>query len=202
MRALPEDTILKNRKNNFGLHDQRGEAKRAKVTEMTYAEKNVMKYQDIHPTAIIGDGTKIFNFVYISEYVTIGENCLIANFVHIDHDVKIGNNCKIFAFVHVPEYTKIGENCMIYPNACLSNEKYPPTGKKVEVVIEDNCIIGTGATINAGVRLGEGCVVGAGSLVTKDVASRTVVFGHPAHRYSSRDEYDRKQKEFLSGAPK
>jgi len=169
---------------------------------MTHQERNEMKYQDIHPTAIIGDGTKVFNFVYISEYVTIGENCLIANFVHIDHDAKIGDNCKIMCMIHIPEYTKIGNNCMIYPNVCLSNEKYPPTGKKVEVIIEDNCIVGTGSIINAGVRLGEGCVVGAGSLVTRDVAPRTVVFGHPAHRQFSREEYDKRQKEFLLRVPK
>lgn len=165
---------------------------------MSHQEKEEAKYQDIHRTAIIGDGTKVHNFVYIGEYVTIGQNCLIANFVHIDHDVKIGNNSKVMCMVHIPEYTKIGNNCMIYPNVCLSNEKYPPTGKKVEVVIEDNCIIGSGAILNAGVRLSEGCVIGAGSLVTKDVPPRTVVFGHPAHRQYSREDYDKKQKEFLS----
>ena len=165
---------------------------------MTHQKKEETNYQDIHKTAIIGDGTKVYNFVYISEYVTIGRNCLIANFVHIDHDVKIGDNSKVMCMVHSPEYTKIGNNCMIYPNVCLSNEKYPPTGKKVEVVIEDNCIIGTGSIINAGVKLGEGCVVGAGSLVTKDVAPGTVVFGHPAHRQFSREDYNKKQKNFLS----
>jgi acetyltransferase-like isoleucine patch superfamily enzyme len=165
-------------------------------------EKKELRFQDIHSTAIIGDGTKVYNFVYIGEYVEIGENCLIANFVHIDHDVKIGPNSKIMCMVHIPEYTKIGSNCVIYPNTCLSNEKYPPTGKKVDLIIEDNCVVGSGSIINAGVRLGEGCVVGAGSLVTKNVAPRTVVFGHPAHRQYSREDYDRKQKEFLSRIPK
>jgi acetyltransferase-like isoleucine patch superfamily enzyme len=168
-----------------------------KVINLTYEGKEG-KFQDIHPTAIIGDGSKIYNFVYIGEYVTIGQNALIANFVHIDHDATIGDNCKVMCMVHIPEYTKIGNNTMIYPNVCLSNEKYPPTGKKIEVVIEDNCVIGTGAIINAGVRIGEGSVIGAGSLVTKDVEPRSVVFGHPAHRQFSREEYDKKQKDFLS----
>ncbi len=154
------------------------------------------KYQDIHSTAIVGDGTKVYNFVYIGEYVTIGSNCLIANFVHIDHDVTVGNDSKIMSMVHVPEYTKIGNNCMIYPNVCLINEKYPPTKRKAGLVIEDNCIVGSGTILNAGVKLGEGCVVGAGSLVLKDVAPRSVVFGRPAHRQYLRELYDQKRNEW------
>lgn len=177
-------------------------AKTWKGEGMSHQKKEELRFQDIHSTSIIGDGTKIYNFVYIGEYVEIGENCLIANFVHIDHDVKIGHNSKILSMVHIPEYTKIGSNCVIYPNTCLSNEKYPPTGKKVDLIIEDNCIVGSGSIINAGVRLGEGSVVGAGSLVTKNVAPRTVVFGHPAHRQYSREDYDKKQKAFLSKIPK
>jgi acetyltransferase-like isoleucine patch superfamily enzyme len=182
----------------------RSESKLARAPEgdnVNQQEGKEATFRDIHSTAIIGDGSRVYNFVYIGEYVEIGENCLIANFVHIDHDVKIGHNSKIMCMVHIPEYTKIGNNCVIYPNTCLSNEKYPPTGKKVDLIIEDNCIVGSGSIINAGVRLGEGCVVGAGSLVTKSVQPRTVVFGHPAHRQFSREDYDKKQQEFLSQKP-
>lgn len=154
-------------------------------------------FQDIDSSAIIGDGTKIYNFVYIGEYVTIGDNCLIANFVHIDHDTTIGNNVKIMCMVHVPEYTKIGNNVNIFPNVCLINEKYPPTHRKVGAVIEDDCIIGSGSIINAGVTIGKGSVIGAGSLVLKNVPPQSVVFGSPAHRHFSRAEYDEKQKDWI-----
>lgn len=159
-------------------------------------KKNESKFQDIHPTAMVGDGTKIWNFVYIGEYVIIGNNCMIANFVHIDRDVKIGNNCKIQSMVYVPEYTKIGNNCMIYSNVCIINEKYPPNKRKAGVVIEDNCIVGAGAILQAGITLGEGCVVGAGSIVLDDVKPREVVFGVPAHRHYLREEYEEKKREW------
>ena len=148
-----------------------------------------MKYQDVHPTAVIGDGTQIWNFVYIGEYTTIGSNCVIANFVHIDRDVTIGNNCTIQGMVYIPEYTKIGNNCIIHPGVCFINEKYPPSRKKAGVVVEDNCIVGSGSIIQAGITLGEGCVIGSGSLVLEDVEPRSVFFGSPAHRHYSREEY-------------
>ena len=154
------------------------------------------KQQDIHQTAIIGDGTKVWSFVYIGEYTTIGRNCVIANFVHIDRDVTIGDDCTIQGMVYIPEYTRIGNNCLINPCVCLINEKYPPSRRKEAVVIKDNCIVGSGSVISAGVKLGEGCVVGAGSLVLEDVQARTVVFGSPAHPYYSKQEYEKKKKQW------
>ena len=155
-----------------------------------------MKCQDIHPTAIIGDGTKIWNFVYIGQYTTVGNNCMIANFVHIDRDVTIGDNCKIQGMVYIPEYTKIGNNCIIHPGVRFINEKYPPSGKKAGVIVEDNCIVGSGSVIQAEITLGEGCVIGAGSLVLEDVKPRSVVYGSPAHRHYSREEYEKKKRKW------
>ncbi len=155
-----------------------------------------LKWQDIHPTAVIGDGTKIWNFVYISEYTTIGRDCLIANFVHIDRDVTIGNNCKIQGMVYIPEYTKIGNNVTIHPGVFFLNEKYPPSRKKASVTVEDNCIIGAASIIQAGITLGEGSVIGAGSLVLEDVKPRSVVYGSPAHRHYSREEYEEKKRKW------
>jgi acetyltransferase-like isoleucine patch superfamily enzyme len=104
--------------------------------------------------------------------------------------------------VHVPEYTKIGNNCSIFPNVALINEKYPPTPRKVPLTIEDDVIVGSGTVINAGVTLGKGSVIGAGSLVLKDVAPETVVFGRPAHRQYTRDDYEKKRQAFISGQGK
>lgn len=100
--------------------------------------------------------------------------------------------------VHFPEHTKIRNNVTIYPFVCISNEKYPPTRKKIEPIIEENVVIGTGFFLGAGIKLGKGCIIGAGSLVLKDVETGTVVFGHPAHKQYTREEYEKKQKEFLS----
>jgi acetyltransferase-like isoleucine patch superfamily enzyme len=78
----------------------------------------------------------------------------------------------------------------------MTNDPYPPSGKLVGVIIEDNAIIGSRSVIKAGVTIGKNSVVGMGAVVTKDVPPDTVVIGVPAKPKYSRSEYDKKQSEW------
>jgi len=133
---------------------------------------------------------------FISDKAKIGKNVKIGSLAHVDYNVKIGENTMIEGCVYIPPLSVIGNNVFIGPAVALTNDPYPASGKLIGVTIEDNVIIGTKAVIKAGVTIGKNSVVAMGAVVTKDVAPDTVVVGVPAKMKYSRQEYDKKQKEW------
>jgi len=148
----------------------------------------------ISDKAKIGKNVKIWHFTYVGEDTEIGNNVKIGSLVHIDYNVKIGDNTLIEGAVYIPPLSRIGNNVFIGPAAVLTNDPYPPSNKMVGVTIEDNAIIGSRAVIKAGVTVGKNSVVAMGAVVTKDVPENIVVVGIPAKKKYSREEYDKKQK--------
>ena len=144
--------------------------------------------------AKIGKNVKIWHFTYVGDDTEIGNNVKIGSLVHIDYNVKIGDNTLIEGSVYIPPLSRIGNNVFIGPAAVLTNDPYPPSNKMVGVTIEDNAIIGSRAVIKAGVTIGKNSVVAMGAVVTKDVPENTVVVGIPAKEKYSREEYNKKQK--------
>lgn len=114
----------------------------------------------------------------------IGSECSIGTFVEIGKNVKLGQRVKVQAFVYIPEGVVIEDEVFIGPHVCFTNDKYPRTiNTKWEVVPTKVCkgaSIGANATIVCGITIGEGAMIGAGSVVTKDVLPWTVVVGNPA----------------------
>ena len=144
--------------------------------------------------AKIGKNVKIWHFTYVGDDTEIGNNVKIGSLVHIDYNVKIGDNTLIEGAVYIPPLSRIGNNVFIGPAAVLTNDPYPPSNKMVGVTIMDNAIIGSRAVIKAGVTIGKNSVVAMGAVVTKDVPENIVVVGIPAKKKYSREEYDKKQK--------
>jgi acetyltransferase-like isoleucine patch superfamily enzyme len=144
--------------------------------------------------AKIGNNVKIWHYTYVGDDTEIGNNVKIGSLVHIDYNVKIGENTLIEGSVYIPPLSRIGNNVFIGPAAVLTNDPYPPSNKMVGVTIEDNVIIGSRAVIKAGVTIGKNSVVAMGAVVTKDVPENTVVVGIPAKEKYSREEYNKKQK--------
>jgi len=131
----------------------------------------------------IGDGTKISNFVNLYG-CEIGENCFIGPFVEIQKGVKIGNNTRISSHTFICEGVEIGSNCFIAHGVMFTNDKYTE-GREDWVlrktVVGDRVRIGSNATILP-VFIGADAVIGAGSVVTKDVKMGATVYGNPAHK--------------------
>lgn len=150
----------------------------------------------ISEKAKIGENVKIWHFSYVGDNTEIGDNVSIGSLAHIDYDVKIGENTRIEGQAYIPPLSRIGKNVFIGPAAVLTNDPYPMCNKMIGVTIEDNAIIGARAVIKAGVTIGKNSVVAMGAIVTKDVPENTVVIGSPASIRYSREEYDKKQRQW------
>lgn len=150
----------------------------------------------ISDKAKIGQNVKIWHFAYVGDKTEIGDNVSIGSLAHIDYNVKIGDNSRIEGQVYLPPLSRIGKNVFIGPAAVLTNDPFPMCDKMIGVTIEDNAVIGARAVIKAGVTVGKNSVVAMGAVVTRDVPENTVVIGSPATIRYTREEYDKKQKEW------
>lgn len=140
----------------------------------------------------IGKGTYIWQFCVVLEGATIGENCNINCNVFIENDVTIGNNVTIKSGVQVWDGVHIEDDVFIGPNVTFTNDKIPRSKQFPKVyektIIKKGASIGANATIIAGNTIGKYSLVGAGSVVTKNIPDRTVWVGNPAKIKGSIDE--------------
>jgi len=164
-----------------------------------------------HPNALvetdqIGKETKIWAFAHVMECAVIGADCNICDHAFVEtgavvgNGVTIKNNALIWRGVHIADYVFVG------PNVVFTNDRRPRSPRMplmrekglsesdwlVDTFVEEGASIGANATILPGVRLGKYCMVGAGSVVTKDVEPFTLVAGNPAAVIGKVDEEGRR----------
>jgi len=136
--------------------------------------------------AEIGEGTKIHDQINLYK-CKIGKNCKIDAYVYIEEGVKIGNNCKIRPFVFIPMGVTIEDDVFIGPNVTFTNDKYPKSRgewKLLPISVKTGASIGGNSIILPGVTIGKNALIGAGSVVTKDVPDNAVVAGNTARIFS------------------
>jgi len=143
----------------------------------------IHKFADVQ-SQVVGDGTRVWQFAVVLAGARIGKNCNICAHTFIENDVVIGNNVTVKCGVQLWNGVRVGNNVCIGPNATFCNDKHPKSGNRdfdcLQTIVEDDVSIGANATILPGLRLGNGCVVGAGAVVTKDVKPGATVVGNPA----------------------
>ena len=140
---------------------------------------------DVSENAKIGAHTKIWHQAQVREGAVIGDNCIIGKNVYIDTNVKIGNNVKIQNNANV--YGAIIEDDVyIGPGASFTNDMYPrafiwTSERRGKItVVRKGASIGTNATLLSGIEIGQYSMVGAGSVVTRNIPAHALVFGVPA----------------------
>jgi UDP-2-acetamido-3-amino-2,3-dideoxy-glucuronate N-acetyltransferase len=145
--------------------------------------------KSIHPTAdvqtsSIGENTNVWQFCVILERAKIGSNCNICSHCLIENAVTIGNNVTVKSGVYLWDGLIIEDNVFIGPNATFTNDKHPRSKQYPAnfptTTVRRGASIGANSTILPGLEIGEGAMVAAGAVVTKDVPANTTVVGNPA----------------------
>ena len=154
----------------------------------------------IHSTAMIeegvsiGAGSSVWDNVHIRKNTVIGDSCIIGEKTYIAYDVKIGNGVKINSFVYICTGVTIEDQVMISAGTVFTNDRFPrafdpdgrsiktsdPTEETLETKVRRGVTIGAACTIGPGVELGEYCMVGMGSVVTRSVKPYALAYGNPA----------------------
>lgn len=141
----------------------------------------------IHPLSdvqnnSIPESTRVWQFCVILPGAIIGENCNICSHVFIENDVKIGNNVTIKCGVQLWDGLQIEDDVFIGPNVTFCNDKYPRSGNHdnpfLKTIVKKGASIGANATILPGITIGENAMIGAGSIVTKNVAPNQKIIGN------------------------
>ncbi len=149
---------------------------------------NFFKHESayVDENCVIGEGTKIWHFSHIQSGARIGKKCVFGQNVNVGNNVSIGDFCKvqnnvsIYEGVTLDDYVFCGPS-MVFTNILDPKCKYPQVGAEyyVKTLVKEGASIGANATIVCGITLGKHCLIGAGSVVTKDVPDYALVVGVP-----------------------
>jgi acetyltransferase-like isoleucine patch superfamily enzyme len=143
----------------------------------------------IYAGNVIGAGFQTGNKANLRESNEIGDRVSVGTLSVVEHHVRIGSGVRIHTQVFVPEYTVLEDGCWLGPNVVLTNAKYPQSpGVKDELrgaVVRRGAIVGANATLLPGIVVGERALIGAGSVVTRNVEPGGVWAGNPARQIKS-----------------
>ena len=133
----------------------------------------------------IGKNTNIWQFCVVFPDAKIGDNCNICTNVLIENDVVIGNNVTVKCGVQLWDGVTLEDNVFIGPNVTFTNDLFPRSKlhpkEYLKTIIKKGASIGANSTIVCGHTIGENAMIGAGSVVTKDVPDGELWVGNPAH---------------------
>ena len=146
----------------------------------------INEYAVVDDNVELGEGTKVWHFSHIQSGSKIGKKCVFGQNVNVGNNVIIGNYCKvqnnvsIYEGVTLDDYVFCGPS-MVFTNILDPKCKYPQVGAQfyIKTLVKEGASIGANATIVCGNTLGKHCMIGAGSVVTKDVPDYALVIGTP-----------------------
>lgn len=143
----------------------------------------------IHPLtdcqAHVPASTNIWQFCVVLPNARIGETCNVCSHCFIENDVIIGDNVTIKCGVQIWDGIRIEDNVFIGPNVTFTNDRFPRSkqypAKFENTIIRKGASLGAGTTVLCGIEIGENAMIGAGSVVTKNIPANELWVGNPAH---------------------
>jgi acetyltransferase-like isoleucine patch superfamily enzyme len=132
----------------------------------------------------IGENTNIWQFCVVLSGAVIGSNCNICSHCFIENEVRVGNNVTIKCGVQLWDGITLEDDVFVGPNVTFCNDRYPKSHNKEwkmeRITVKKGASIGANSTILPGIIIGEGAMIGAGSVVTRNIPPFTKVMGNPA----------------------
>ena len=165
---------------------------------MTTVERGYFRHpQAIVETDRIGEGTRVWAFAHVLPGAAIGRDCNICDHVFIENDVVVGDRVTVKCGVQLWDGVTLEDDVFVGPNATFTNDPFPRSRRYPErfarTVVRAGASIGANATLLPGIEIGQGAMVGAGAVVTRDVPPGVIVTGNPArirHRVADRTTED------------
>ena len=138
---------------------------------------------------IMRAGSKVWYPSNIYLTAKLGRHVSVGRFSEIGNEVVVGDYVRIGAMCFIPEGVVLEKNAWIGPRCAFTNDLYPPSprGKWQKTVVEEGAALGAGVTVVCGVRIGRGALVGAGSVVTKDIPANEIWAGVPAMKINTKE---------------
>ena len=154
-------------------------------SETRFRDVTIHETADVSDDAVIGEGTKVWNQSQVREHARIGKNCVLSKNVYVDAYVRIGDGVKLQNNVNVYHGVVIEDDVFVGPNATFTNDLHPRAAiwdddRIAKTTVRKGVSIGAGSTIVCDIEIGENAMIGAGSVVTRDVPPHALVFGSPA----------------------
>jgi UDP-2-acetamido-3-amino-2,3-dideoxy-glucuronate N-acetyltransferase len=139
---------------------------------------------EIEPGAVLGEGTRVWHQGHVRRGAVIGSGCNLGKNVFVDEGVVIGDRVKIQNNVSVYHGVELGDDVFVGPSAVFTNDLNPRAHsadwRVGRTIVREGASIGANATIVCGIVIGRSALIGAGSVVTRDVADHQLVYGNPA----------------------
>ncbi len=172
------------------------------------SKKSIPRTSIVEEPSIIGEGTRIWNFVHVRENAEIGKDCVIADYVYVGRGVKVGNGVKLENRATIFEGVTIEDKVFVGPNVTFTNDFIPRSfsinWKIIPTVVKKGASIGAGTVIVCGKTIGKYALIGAGSVITENIPSHALAYGNPAKirgfvcRCGKKLEIKEKRKDDLS----
>jgi UDP-2-acetamido-3-amino-2,3-dideoxy-glucuronate N-acetyltransferase len=143
---------------------------------------------EISPQAVIGQGTRIWQHCTVLAGAIIGENCMLSQNVFIEGRTRLGNHVKVKNNVSIYELVELEDDVFVGPSVVFTNvlnprSRWPRKHEFKPTLVKKGASIGANATIVCGITIGRYAMVGAGSVVTRDVIDHALVYGNPARQH-------------------
>jgi len=153
----------------------------AEGTPLTIGEKSLIRSHSVlYEGSTLGAGLRTGHHVLIREKTVAGLELQLGSFSNLEGQLTIGNHTRTHSNVHLGMGSTIGNFCWFFPYVVLTNDPHPPSDLCIGVTVEDYAAIATMSCVLPGIRVGTRSLVGASSVVNRDVPPETIVVGNPA----------------------